>query len=335
MRRRQRRMRSWWRHEQVSIAAAVATALHHSAQRGGGVARRPTGTEDSGNKGTRPGVLKDPQPQLLDAVLAYRAAGEPSVATPLLAALAAEGIDSSSLRFLTASALKARREEEEKLKREEQEELNSLWAVPVERRPHQQMQRITCLLLNRGAKKKRKKRRKKKLPKTSSSRGPAHRRQRLWHTRPAGFPGDDPLRDVFPYLSTGPDARHHGRFGPEEPFRSYAAALFVDNGTGMYMAGFLVTLHLALCSCVFAWPKMLRIMAGIQSSRPFSLSTAVACSWSVSLVTMRCSSRCALFSCRQAQDARHHGRTGSEGQLPRGVQRNWIVFLRGYLDYGS
>ena len=43
-------MRSWWRHEQVSIAAAVATALHHSVQRGGGVVRRPTGTEDSGNR---------------------------------------------------------------------------------------------------------------------------------------------------------------------------------------------------------------------------------------------------------------------------------------------
>ena len=68
-------MRSWWRHEQVSFAAAVATALHHSAQSGGGVVRRPTGTKDSGNRGTRPGVLKDPEPQLLDAVLAYRAAG--------------------------------------------------------------------------------------------------------------------------------------------------------------------------------------------------------------------------------------------------------------------
>ena len=82
MRRRQRRMRSWWRHEQLSIAAAVATALHHSAQRGGGVARRPTGPRDSGNKeevefephaaprgqstpppGTRPGRLAEPVPQ--------------------------------------------------------------------------------------------------------------------------------------------------------------------------------------------------------------------------------------------------------------------------------
>ena len=49
-RRKQRRMRSWWQHEQVSVAAAVATALHHCSQRGGGVARLPTGTEDSGNR---------------------------------------------------------------------------------------------------------------------------------------------------------------------------------------------------------------------------------------------------------------------------------------------
>ena len=33
MRRRQRRLCSWWRHEQQSIAAALATYQHHSAQR--------------------------------------------------------------------------------------------------------------------------------------------------------------------------------------------------------------------------------------------------------------------------------------------------------------
>ena len=128
-------------------------------------------------------------------------------------------------------------EKDELLKREEQEELNSLWAVPVERRTHQQMQRITYLLLKKtGTKKKRKKRRKKKLPKTSSSGGPARRRQRQWHVY--GFSGDFSPRAVCPHLSTGPDARHHGQFGPEEPLRSYAAALFVDNGTDtdMYMA---------------------------------------------------------------------------------------------------
>ena len=41
-------------------------------------------------------------------------------------------------------------EKDELLKREEQKELNSSWAVPVARRTHQQMQRITYLLLNRG-----------------------------------------------------------------------------------------------------------------------------------------------------------------------------------------
>ena len=33
-----------------AVPGAVATALRHSAQRGGGVVRRPTGTEDSGNR---------------------------------------------------------------------------------------------------------------------------------------------------------------------------------------------------------------------------------------------------------------------------------------------
>ena len=32
-RRKQRLLRSWWRHEQVSIVAALATALHHSARK--------------------------------------------------------------------------------------------------------------------------------------------------------------------------------------------------------------------------------------------------------------------------------------------------------------
>ena len=33
-RRKQRRLRSWWRHEQQSIAAALATFTHHSALQG-------------------------------------------------------------------------------------------------------------------------------------------------------------------------------------------------------------------------------------------------------------------------------------------------------------
>ena len=153
---------------------------------------------------------------------------------------------------------KEKEKEEAELKLEEQEELNSLWAVPVERRTHQQMQRITYLLLNRGAKKKSKKRRKNKLPKTSSSRGPAHRRQRQWLTRSAGFPGDVPLRDVFPSASgrlvmlcimAGMDQKCFFKF--------------VDNpGSGMCRVGF--TGYDAPCVMFpsgVAMPKMLHILA--------------------------------------------------------------------------
>ena len=44
-RRRQRRLRSWWRHEQQWIAAALATYSHHSALRGQKTAR--AGEEDN------------------------------------------------------------------------------------------------------------------------------------------------------------------------------------------------------------------------------------------------------------------------------------------------
>ena len=194
MRRRQRRMCSWWRHEQVIIAAAVATALHHSAQRGGGVARRPTGTEDSGNRGTRPGVLKDPEPQLLDAVLAYRAAGEPSVATPLLAAPAAEGVDSSSLRFLTAASLAARRKEEEEEEKAKEAAKRKEVQTEVQQQAAEALEQARLLL--ERSKRKRKKRRKRKLPKTSSLRRPCAHAARVPAVLRRVFTGSSSLMAV-------------------------------------------------------------------------------------------------------------------------------------------
>ena len=64
----------------------------------------------------RPRALEDPEPQVVDAVLACRDAGPPSVATKLLAAPASEGVHSS--RFLTASALEARKKEVEEESRQ-------------------------------------------------------------------------------------------------------------------------------------------------------------------------------------------------------------------------
>ena len=98
------------RYERQTVAMELAAALHHSAGPVTNEAVRSQKTVSS--RGARPGVLQEPEPQLLDAALARRTAGEPSVATPLLAAPAAESVDSATLRFLTPSALTARRKEE-------------------------------------------------------------------------------------------------------------------------------------------------------------------------------------------------------------------------------
>ena len=45
-RRRQRRLRSWWRHEQQTVAAVLATFQHHSAPRGPRTARTGRGARD-------------------------------------------------------------------------------------------------------------------------------------------------------------------------------------------------------------------------------------------------------------------------------------------------
>ena len=66
-RRRQPRLRSWWRHEQQSVAAALATFTHHSAPRGQRTARARGGRElkygrapeDAPPPGGRCGVLRD------------------------------------------------------------------------------------------------------------------------------------------------------------------------------------------------------------------------------------------------------------------------------------
>ena len=62
-RRRQRRLRSSWRHECQSVRMALNAAAHHSAE------KVAAGEKDSGPRArttfsaVRPGVLKDPAPQ--------------------------------------------------------------------------------------------------------------------------------------------------------------------------------------------------------------------------------------------------------------------------------
>ena len=65
MRRRQRRLRSWWRHEQQMVAAVLATVTHHSQFKVGTAYDAPRGQETvtSTRVGARPGPVTDPRPQ--------------------------------------------------------------------------------------------------------------------------------------------------------------------------------------------------------------------------------------------------------------------------------
>ena len=110
-RRRERRLRSAWRHEQLSVAMALAAAAHHSAPRGQKLARA----------GVRPGAPEDPEPRR-ETEHAQHAAlwgpkppspGVPSLAIPVLAGAAREAVDRTALSYLLQQSLAAKKEEEE------------------------------------------------------------------------------------------------------------------------------------------------------------------------------------------------------------------------------
>ena len=111
-RRRERRLRSWWRHEVLSVAAALATARHHSA--GPEVVTRregqPEEVEVEQHDGLR-GVPLDPGLPVVGAVtVGYVAAPGPFLAPPVLAG--DDGLDESALAFLVQQTLLAREKEE-------------------------------------------------------------------------------------------------------------------------------------------------------------------------------------------------------------------------------
>ena len=130
-------MRSWWPHEQLSIAAALAAALHHSAQRGSDARLethfaprgQTTATEEEvrevygaleGQKrpppGTRPEQLPEVAgPQLAAVTVGFVAAGAPSLT---VVPVSDDRIDDAALQFLLQQSLLARAEEEEEKARE-------------------------------------------------------------------------------------------------------------------------------------------------------------------------------------------------------------------------
>ena len=117
------------RHERQTVSMELAAALHHSRDVGPAQHVGLQAHKTANSAGVRPGVLENAAPRSETEHEQHAALRgpmppspeAPSLATPLLARQAADGIDPSSLRFVAATALADRRkkeeEEEKKVKR--------------------------------------------------------------------------------------------------------------------------------------------------------------------------------------------------------------------------
>ena len=107
----------------MSVAMALAENLHHSRQKvEGGTHEGLRAQKTVRATSARPGILMEVEPQGRTVTDGYVAVPMPSLAVPLLAGAAGEAVDSSSLRYLTAAALRLREEEERQKRLEEREE---------------------------------------------------------------------------------------------------------------------------------------------------------------------------------------------------------------------
>ena len=144
----------------------LAAATHHSSPKG----RWPDATHNAlrGQKsassvGARPVALREPVPQLVSEHAACPcSSGAPPLSMPILADRAADGVDSSSLRFPTASALEARRKEEEEKK--EQKRKDKELEAHLAKWGLKPVPKGSSSFFGPMVKRKRKKRRKKRLP---------------------------------------------------------------------------------------------------------------------------------------------------------------------------
>ena len=130
-RRRERRLRSWLRHEAQSVAAARTAARHHSAGPREKVVTRREHEENDGLRAQTtplPGARlpEDAGPQAAVTV-GYVAAGAPSLAVVLVSDMMH---DDATVQFLLRQSLLARAQEEEEA--EEAEVLKQLEVVLAE-----------------------------------------------------------------------------------------------------------------------------------------------------------------------------------------------------------
>ena len=213
-RRREQRLRSWWRHERMTVAAELAVALHHSRGVGPAVPHEALrGQTPASLVGRRPGVLKEPVPPVVVEHAACPWSGAPLLAIPCLGG-GADGVDVTTTRFLLKKAL-LRKKEDEKEKAEHEEKILELNRrvqadLPLSATEHLAWRQWIGIApaasssSSGGKRRKRKKRRKRRTPRTSSRSLLGRRRQRQWRVRLAGFAGSNAPRDVFPVADDWP-----------------------------------------------------------------------------------------------------------------------------------
>ena len=264
-RRRERRLRSWLRHERTTVAAALAEALHHSAPKVGAVPNNaPRSQKTARASGEHPGVLKEPEVQAA-------AVGYVAVSTPLLVVASLAGGDevdaTTTTKYLLKCALRKRKEEEEERRRKEKKEHEELM-----KRAQSIIDDAASLpaLPTSSSAGKRKKRRKKRTPRTSSRslRSRARRRQRQWHACGAGSPGYVPLHTVFPSVVVWPEM-----LGIMAVVTQKDSTTLVDNhGSGTCRVGFTGydAPHVMTPSGV-AKPRMLCILAGMDQMDSYDM----------------------------------------------------------------
>ena len=132
MRRRERRLRSWAKHERMTVAMALAENLHHSRQKVEGVEHEGLRAQKTARAtGARPGVLTEPEPQGGAVTVGYVAAPGPLLVPPVLGG--GDTLDDATVSFLLAQAL---------LERQELQEMEDA----AKRREEQRLKRPHCLL---------------------------------------------------------------------------------------------------------------------------------------------------------------------------------------------
>ena len=133
-RRRERRLRSWLRHEQQTVRMALVAASHHSAQQNAAPRGPKTGArareveeqvthvglraQKTPPPGERPGILPEPLPQRSDrSRRRFSGDGLAQLAMPSLAGAAGEAVDAAALAFLISQSVAAKEHEDRRRRR--------------------------------------------------------------------------------------------------------------------------------------------------------------------------------------------------------------------------